>query len=71
MIHLQVEEGELVKGGLIKKDTIRWVPLENYTIYDDNIHENQDYTSLKYDRRNINLYEVTTEDDFVVTGKTI
>lgn len=70
MLHLQVQEGELMKQGLINKNTISWVPIENYTIFDDNIHESQDYLILRYERRSIDLNDIIAGNDFAVIGKT-
>lgn len=68
IIHLQIQEGKLLKGGQIDPVTVRWVPPENYTILDRHISEGQDYHTLSWSERTLELSEIKAPEGHVVTG---
>lgn len=55
IIHLQLQEGQLMERGKINASTVRWIPVEDYTIYDKGVREGVDYHTLAWDRRDIDL----------------
>ncbi|XP_051858673.1 uncharacterized protein LOC127565201 [Drosophila albomicans] len=70
IIHLQIQEGQLLPLGAINESTVEWKPVDDYLISSYNVREGRDYHSMSYHRRGINLAEVMKTDDksFVVTG---
>lgn len=69
IVHLQIQEGELLPHGMINSTTIRWVPIENYKITDSYIAEGQDYHKLTWLDRSLDLQSILVKNDSVVTGK--
>ncbi|KAM7350447.1 uncharacterized protein ACRADG_009034 [Cochliomyia hominivorax] len=69
IFHLQIQEGQLLARGVIKESSIVWKPIENYTLYDSDVKNNEDYYTLTYDNRAIDLDDIEVyENDFVLTG---
>ncbi|XP_044261295.1 uncharacterized protein LOC123009206 isoform X2 [Tribolium madens] len=68
IIHLQVQEGKLLERGYIDPKTVRWVPPENYKTIDKDIYEGQDYHTISWEKRSIELSEIVVEEGSVVTG---
>ncbi|XP_065363768.1 uncharacterized protein LOC135957041 [Calliphora vicina] len=69
IFHLQIQEGQLLPRGMINESTLGWKPVDNYTLYERGVINNQDYFTLTYDARSIDLDNIQTFDDkYVVTG---
>ncbi|KAH8370848.1 hypothetical protein KR093_005218 [Drosophila rubida] len=70
ILHLQIQQGELLPGGLIDNSTVDWEEVSNYKIDDPSVREGVDYHTLSYQRRSIDLDDVRIDDDktLVVTG---
>ncbi|CRK92910.1 CLUMA_CG006339, isoform A [Clunio marinus] len=68
IIHLQIQEGQLIERGKINRTTVRWVPVDDYTIYDKGIRDGRDYHTLAWDRREVDLDDLTAPVGHVVTG---
>lgn len=69
IIHLQIQEGKLLPHGTIDTDTVHWVPVEDYKITDKHIYNGQDYHTLSWEKRAIDLDDLVADDGFIVTGK--
>ncbi|KAG5678259.1 hypothetical protein PVAND_007951 [Polypedilum vanderplanki] len=68
IIHLQIQEGQLMERGKINSSSIHWVPVEDYTILDKGIRDGLDYHTLAWDRREVDLDDLTAPSGHVVTG---
>uniref|UniRef100_A0A182KDM9 Secreted protein n=1 Tax=Anopheles christyi TaxID=43041 RepID=A0A182KDM9_9DIPT len=68
MVHLIVQQGLLLPGGEIANDTLEWVVPQPFRHTDKGMRDGTDYHTLSYDRRAIDLDDVTVPDGFVVTG---
>jgi hypothetical protein len=67
IIHLQVQEGQLLPKGQIDPDTIRWIPPENYSISDAGLTANT-YFEVSLENRSLDLRDVMADEGFVITG---
>lgn len=68
IIHLQIQEGELLPRGNINPDTITWVPIDAYDLRGKGIRNGIDFHTMAWDKRAIDLDEITGELGHVVTG---
>lgn len=68
IIHLQIQEGQLLERGKINATSTRWVPVEDYTIYDKGIRDGRDYHTLAWDRREVDLDDLTAPVGHVVVS---
>ncbi|XP_063904378.1 uncharacterized protein LOC135123543 isoform X2 [Zophobas morio] len=68
VIHLQVQEGRLLPYGQIDVDSVRWVPLEDYSVLDKTYRDGKDYYTFKWDQRHLDLADIMAEEGSVVTG---
>lgn len=69
IIHIQLQEGQLLERGRINASSVRWIPVEDYSIYDKGIREGFDYHTLAWDRRDIDLDDLTAYAKHVVVSK--
>jgi hypothetical protein len=68
IIHLQIQEGQLTERGKIDSSTVRRVPVEDYTIYDKGIRDGRDYHTLAWDKREMDLDDLTAPANHVVVS---
>lgn len=68
IIHLQIQEGKLLPQGAIDQSTIRWVPVEDYKITDRYIYNGQDYHTLTWEQRSIDLDDLIADEQHLLTG---
>ncbi|KAF5282500.1 hypothetical protein FQR65_LT14270 [Abscondita terminalis] len=68
IIHLQIQEGKLLPQGKIDPTTVRWVQPEDYRITDRYIYNGQDYHTLTWEQRSIDLDDLPTDDGYILTG---
>lgn len=68
IIHLQVQEGELLPMGGINETTIQWKPVDDYNIDDKGVTVGVDYHMLTWEGRAIDLDDIKVPQDCVVTG---
>lgn len=68
IIHLQVQEGKLLPNGIINSSTVDWVPVSDYTILDKGIKNGKDYHTINWQSRHVDLDELKSPKDHVVTG---
>lgn len=68
IIHLQIQEGKLLPKGKIDVDTVHWVPPEEYKISDRKIFNGQDYHTLSWEKRAIDLDDLEADEGYIVTG---
>lgn len=68
IIHLQIQEGELLPRGAINMSTLAWRPISDYKLLDRGIRNGQDYHTLSWDKRAIDLDDLVAPASHVVTG---
>ncbi|EFA08554.1 uncharacterized protein LOC658141 isoform X2 [Tribolium castaneum] len=68
IIHLQIQEGKLLPRGNIDVTTVHWVPVEEYKITDSNVANAQDYHTLTWEKRAVDLDDLVADEGYVVTG---
>ncbi|XP_035909015.1 uncharacterized protein LOC118510803 isoform X1 [Anopheles stephensi] len=68
MLHLIVQQGQLLPGGDIANDTLEWVVPKPFSHTDKGVRDGRDYHTLSYDRRAIDLDDVHVHPGYVLTG---
>ncbi|KYB24896.1 hypothetical protein TcasGA2_TC031803 [Tribolium castaneum] len=68
IVHLHIQEGKLLEKGYVDPKTVQWVPPDNYKIDDRNIYEEEDYHTLSWEERSLELTEIVAEEGSVVIG---
>ncbi|KAF7269606.1 hypothetical protein GWI33_017355 [Rhynchophorus ferrugineus] len=68
IIHLQIQEGQLLPRLQVNASTIKWKPVEDYKITDRKVFNGQDYHTLTWEKRAMDLDDLEADDGYVVTG---
>ncbi|XP_043516155.1 uncharacterized protein LOC122531915 isoform X2 [Frieseomelitta varia] len=69
IIHMQIQEGELLPRGYIDQSTVRWKPIEEFSVLDRNVKNGIDYHTLSWEKRGLDLDDlVHDDDDYLLTG---
>lgn len=55
-----------MERGKINLSSIRWVPVEDYTLLDKGVREGRDYHTLAWDRREMDLDDLSAPAGHVV-----
>lgn len=71
IIHLQIQEGKLLPRGNIDSTTVRWVPVDDYKITDRQIFNGQDFFTMNWEQRRLDLDDLNTAEGRILTGKII
>ncbi|CAH2255101.1 jg7232 [Pararge aegeria aegeria] len=66
VFHLQISEGTLGERGSITPGS--WVPLQKFDISDPGIRDGEDYHTLSYEKRAIDLDELDSPTGYILTG---
>jgi len=66
IVHLQIQESQLIKFGKVNVSTSKWVPTRSFTILDKGIKDGIDYHTLAYDRREVDLDDLVAPNGHVV-----
>ncbi|XP_046744712.1 uncharacterized protein LOC124410410 isoform X1 [Diprion similis] len=67
MIHLQIEQGQLLESGTIGNVT-EWKPVEKFSIYDNGVNEGTDFLTLSWHQRAIDLDDLKAPPGHLMTG---
>ncbi|XP_068992863.1 uncharacterized protein orion isoform X4 [Neodiprion pinetum] len=67
MIHIQIEQGQLLGSGTISNVT-EWKPVESYSIYSDGVIEGTDFLTLSWHQRAIDLDDLKAPPGHLLTG---
>ncbi|XP_046619021.1 uncharacterized protein LOC124304604 isoform X3 [Neodiprion virginianus] len=67
MIHIQIEQGQLLASGTISNVT-EWKPVESYSIYSDGVIEGTDFLTLSWHQRAIDLDDLKAPPGHLLTG---
>lgn len=68
IIHLQIQEGELLPRANVNASTLQWKPVEDYKITDRKIFNGQDYHTLSWEKRAIDLDDLEADEGHIMTG---
>lgn len=70
IMHIQIQEGELMSRGIINASTVEWKPVSDYKLLDRGIRSGLDYHTMTWDKRAIDLDDLQSPrtKDHVVTG---
>lgn len=68
VIHLQIQEGELLPMGGINASTVEWQPVDAYSIDDEGVTVGTDYHMLTWESRAIDLDDLKLPHNSVLTG---
>ncbi|KAH0567430.1 uncharacterized protein LOC123258726 isoform X2 [Cotesia glomerata] len=68
IIHVQIQEGRLTERGRIEENSASWKPVDNYTIRDRGVNNGEDYHTLSWEKRAIDLDDLTAPDEHILTG---
>ena len=69
VIRPQIQEGELSPRGTISSSTLRWVPVDDFSIYDRGVYEDMDYFKFDSKKRSIDLHDLIASETAAVTGE--
>ncbi|XP_039296531.1 uncharacterized protein LOC111046010 isoform X1 [Nilaparvata lugens] len=68
VIHLQIQEGELLPKGLINETSVHWVPLDDYSVGKADSRPGVDYHMMSWDERALDLDDIVAPTGYVMTG---
>ncbi|XP_015118956.1 uncharacterized protein LOC107042423 isoform X1 [Diachasma alloeum] len=68
IIHMQIQQGVLIRRGDIEEASVEWKPVDNYTILDRGVVNGRDFHTLSWEKRAIDLDDLSAPDDHVLTG---
>ena len=68
IVHLQIQESQLMKYGKVNQATTRWVPISKFTILDKGVKDGIDYHMLEFDQREMDLDDLTAPVGHVVVS---
>ncbi|XP_030758643.1 uncharacterized protein LOC115884266 [Sitophilus oryzae] len=68
IIHLQIQEGELLPGLNVNASSVTWKPVEDYKITDRKVFNGQDFHTLTWEKRALDLDDLEADDGYVMTG---
>lgn len=68
IVHLQIQEGQLLERGVINSTNTRWVPVADFTLNDRGIRDGVDYHTMSWEKREMDLDDLKSPTGHVVTG---
>ncbi|XP_017880888.1 uncharacterized protein LOC108625401 isoform X2 [Ceratina calcarata] len=68
IIHIQIQEGELMPHGTINRATVEWKPIEEFHILDNNVTNGVDYHTLSWEKRGLDLDDLSLDQNYLLTG---
>jgi len=71
VIHIQIQEGQLMPRGAINESTIEWQSIDDFSVRDSNIKSGIDYHKLVWERRALDLDDLASPQDHLLTGNQI
>ncbi|XP_011691601.1 PREDICTED: uncharacterized protein LOC105452315 isoform X2 [Wasmannia auropunctata] len=67
IIHIQIQEGQLLPSGEINTATIQWQPIDAFSIKDPDIKPDVDYHTMTWEKRALDLDDLSMKDH-LLTG---
>ncbi|XP_076285679.1 chemokine-like protein orion isoform X2 [Lasioglossum baleicum] len=68
IMHIQIQEGQLLPRGNINKTTVAWKPVVPFSILDKNVKNGVDYHSLAWEKRGLDLDDLVSDQNHLITG---
>ncbi|XP_015431568.1 PREDICTED: uncharacterized protein LOC107187895 isoform X1 [Dufourea novaeangliae] len=68
IMHLQIQEGELLPRGNINRTTVAWKPIEAFSRLDSNVKSGVDYHTLAWEKRGVDLDDLVPDQEHLLTG---
>lgn len=68
IIHIQIQEGQLLPRGAINTSTTEWQPVDAFSISDFNVKSDIDYHRLVWEKRALDLDDLQSSQDHLLTG---
>ncbi|XP_043272212.1 uncharacterized protein orion isoform X2 [Venturia canescens] len=68
IVHLVIQQGQLLKRAGINETTVHWKKIDNFTVLDSNVENGRDYYTLAWEQRAIDLDDLVSMDNEVLTG---
>lgn len=68
VVHLQIQEGRLQANGKVDNGSVAWIPVDNYSITDKNVFTGEDYHTLTWTKRAMDLDDLKAPENHVITG---
>lgn len=68
IIHIQIQQGELMPRGNIDKASVHWKSIEEFNVLDSNIKNGIDYHTLSWEKRGLDLDDLVLDKNYLLTG---
>ncbi|CAL1689680.1 unnamed protein product [Lasius platythorax] len=68
IIHIQIQEGQLLPRGAINTSTTEWQQVDAFSIMDANVKSGVDYHKLEWEKRALDLDDLHSSQDHLLTG---
>jgi hypothetical protein len=68
IIHIQIQQGELLPYGDVNASTVDWKKIDNYTILHANVKEGVDYHTVMWEQRAVDLDDLESLEGYLLTG---
>lgn len=68
LIFIQIQQGQMLKGGTIDASSVHWEPMDVFRRNDDGVQDGVDYHMLTNEKRMFNTDDLENGDNYVVTG---
>ncbi|GAB0095757.1 uncharacterized protein DMENIID0001_111780 [Sergentomyia squamirostris] len=68
IMHLQIQQGQLLPRGVINASTVAWKPVNSYNLLDPGLKNGQDYHTMEWNKRAIDLDDLPANPGHLVTG---
>ncbi|XP_029173505.1 uncharacterized protein LOC114942330 isoform X2 [Nylanderia fulva] len=68
IIHIQIQEGQLLPRGAINSSTTEWQQIDAFSIMDSNVKSGIDYHKLVWEKRALDLDDLQSAQDHLLTG---
>ncbi|XP_076654032.1 chemokine-like protein orion isoform X2 [Halictus rubicundus] len=68
IMHIQIQEGQLLPRGNINSTTVAWKPIVPFSILDKYVKNGVDYHTLAWEKRGLDLDDLVSDQNHLVTG---
>lgn len=68
IVHIQIQEGQLLPRGNINKTTVAWKPVDTFSRLDKNVKNGIDYHTLAWEKRGLDLDDLVSDQNHLITG---
>jgi len=68
VIHIQIQEGQLLPRGAINTSTIEWQPVDAFSVMDLHVKSGVDYHTMAWEKRALDLDNLLSLQDHLLTG---